>query len=660
MRLKTLRIRNFRSFGRVELQIGAMHALVGANNAGKSTVLHALDFFFNPSTKKINEESFFQNDTGRRIEVEGVFHELTDWETEQLEPYLRPDGEFQMMRTASMAEGASDESDGDGKVRILAHYCKPQPKLDWLNTARIEGATIKEWWKDKDNLVVGGHSFAAIFEGGAMPKVGDWKERASKFAAEHLAEGDWEDAWVPNPQGYAGVLKGSIPHFELIPAVRDASDESRVTKTSPFGRLIYEIVNSLDAGLKAELEGMLHETTRRLNRAGAEQRIQRVREIESTIREFLTEVMPADLELEFQAPTIELLLTTPKIFIDDGFKGSIEGKGHGMQRAVIFAILRAYAHLVSAREAKARKTLILGIEEPELYMHPTAQRTVRKVLRRIANGGDQVLFSTHSPLLVDVAFFDEIIRLEAADPKAEMGTPSSSVRAHQLPMAAMIEDLVARFPKLRGTVTPEAMRDRYSHVYTPTRNEGFFARKVVLVEGLTELYALPIFAAALGDQFDFDSAGIAVVECGGKGQMDRLYRIFNELGVVTYLLFDYDKGNKDPAVRRDSKVLLTLLGRSDIEDPEATVVTDRFSCFSINWESNLKEEIPEWVSLKAEAKEQLGLSDESKPLIARYVARKLTEAESPRVPRTIQGIIERIIGSEHAGSCLRSTEQEGP
>ena len=58
MKLKTLRIRNFRCYKSIEIQVDSMHALVGSNNAGKSTVLHALDFLFNPSTKKINEESF--------------------------------------------------------------------------------------------------------------------------------------------------------------------------------------------------------------------------------------------------------------------------------------------------------------------------------------------------------------------------------------------------------------------------------------------------------------------------------------------------------------------------------------------------------------------------------------------------------------------------
>ena len=54
---------------------------------------------------------------------------------------------------------------------------------------------------------------------------------------------------------------------------------------------------------------------------------------------------------------------------------------------VIFTILRRYAeHMTSTAEGKMRN-LILAVEEPELYMHPQAQRTIRQVFRKIAEGG---------------------------------------------------------------------------------------------------------------------------------------------------------------------------------------------------------------------------------------------------------------------------------
>jgi predicted ATP-dependent endonuclease of OLD family len=334
-------------------------------------------------------------------------------------------------------------------------------------------------------------------------------------------------------------------------------------------------------------------------------------------------------------------------------KGSVEGKGHGMQRAVIFSILRAYAKLVTTRADKAKRTLILGVEEPELYMHPTAQRTIRRVFRDIADGGDQVLFSTHSPLMVDVTYFDEIIRMQATEPTDKGIAISACPKPHQLPVQTLIDNLVAHHKDLEGKISPQSMRERYSHAYTASRNEGFFAKRVILVEGQTEVYALPIYAGAMGK--DLDALGVAVVECGGKQQMDRLYRVFNELGIVCYPVFDYDKGNNKSGVRKASDELLALFNRPDIIDPTTAQVTDSFACFSVKWETDLKPEIAEYEKLVAEAKEFFGLDDTGKPLVARYIAVKLTQETLPVVPPTIKTIIEKALAAKHAGTCLKKS-----
>lgn len=652
MKLKTLRIHNFRCFDTVEVELGSMHALVGANNAGKSTILRALDFLFNPSTKKINEESFCGKRTAAPIEVEGLFVELTKEEAEQLAAYTRDDGSFHLKRTATYvsSSGTGDEEgdEAEDEVKILAHYCKPQPRADWLNPAKVTGKAIDDWWKSKETLVQNGQSFAT-FVGGTKPKVGDWKEKAAEFAAKYLTPNDYEDAWTANPQGYANVLKATLPHFVLIPAVRDAADESKVTRTSPFGRLIYEIVKNMDATIRDSLGTKLRETTRLLNREGKHERAKGVADVESTIKRFLSELMPADLELEFQAPTLEVLLTTPKIFVDDGFRGSVEGKGHGLQRAVIFSILRAYAQLVTQRADAHRRTLILGVEEPELYMHPTAQRTIRTVLRAIADGGDQVLFSTHSPLLVDVAYFDEIIRCENPERKAEDG--HGRARRFQLPMQLMIEDIEERWPNLKGSISHESMREQYGHAYTLSRNEGFFAKSLILVEGPTETYAIPIYAAAMGH--DLDALSIGVIECGNKAQIDRLYRIFNELGIACYVVFDFDRDNEDKDRIRESKELLALVCAPVVDSPTAATVEAQCAYFVNTWEDDLSAEIDDYTSLKTEARKSLGIKQDGKPLVARFIARKLTKRTPSFIPPTVKRIVEMAVKVSHRGTCLK-------
>lgn len=656
MKLTHLRIQNFRSCREVSLEIGNMHALVGANNAGKSAVLRALDFLFNPSAKLLNEESFWNKDTKLEIRVEAVFSYLTDKEKEELGAYLEAGGTFHIARSARMGakngESESDSEQGEDKIGIGQHYKKPAPEAEWLQESNINGNNIKEWWKKKDQLIVSGESFAEFLGGTKTPTVSDWKDKAKEFISTHADKIPMKDAWIDNPKGYANVLKGTLPFFVLVPAIRDVTEESKGTKSSPFGKLLFAILDTITEEKKSKIEGILAEVSKQMNRTGGVERVPLIAETENQLNKLLKDFfVGCDLEIEFQTPTLEVLLSAPKLYVDDGFRNAVENKGHGLQRAVIFTILRRYAEHMTSSAAGKKRSLILAVEEPELYMHPQAQRTIWRVFRKMAEGGDQVLFSTHASLLVDVAYFDEIVRMECMIETVESKKTTAS-RAWQLPMAKMIQDLEIRFPNTKGSATPESMRDLYSHAYNPRRNEGFFASKIVLVEGPTEEYSLPIYADALSN-CAFDPQGISVVECGGKGSMDRLFRIFNELHIPCFMLFDYDKGNSNGEIIKKSKELLALAGENQ-DAPSSLFVADGVACFPNKWEADLKSEITDADSLAANARKELGLSDDTgKPLIARYVARKLTSRNPSVVSPSLKKIIEKAVAVTWKNSCLQ-------
>ena len=447
MKLKWVHIKNYRSCKDVRINIGSMQALVGANNAGKSSIIRALDLLFNPSTTKVDKETFWNGDIDLQIWIEAIFEELSDAEKEdeKLRPFLRPDDTFHIARSATWKIEEPEEEGappGDGKPVISQHFCKPMPKYEWLQEGQINGKNITEWWKNKEDLKVGDADFLD-YAGTTKPAVGVWKEKAKEFIEAHLTDDDFEDSWNDNPQGYAGVLKGTLPHFIFVPAVRDLTDEAKVTKTNPFGKLLYAVLESVTAQQKVELETTLEGLQKRLNRIGGADRIDSIVETEKKLNDVLKEYMACDLEIEFQSPSVETLLTTPQLFADDGFRNMVTNKGHGLQRAIIFSILRCYSELVTGAGEQKKKPMIFAVEEPELYMHPQAQRNIRKVFRGIADKDDQVIFSTHSSLLLDVAYFDEVIRVESVQEEIDGRNTVKSV-VWQLPMEAMIEDLKDR------------------------------------------------------------------------------------------------------------------------------------------------------------------------------------------------------------------------
>ena len=280
MKLKKIRIQNYRSCKDVKIDISSMQALVGANNAGKSSIIRALDFLFNPSIKKVDEETFWNGCADLTIWIEAIFDELSDAEKEdeKLRPFLRPDETFHIARSATWKVEEPEEEGAppsDAKPVISQHFCKPMPKYDWLQEGNINGKNITEWWNNKDDLKVGDADFLE-YTGTSKPAVGVWKEKAKEFIEAHLADNDFEDVWNENPQGYAGVLKGTLPHFIFVPAVRDITDEAKVTKTNPFGKLLYAVLESVTAQQKAEIETTLEGLQKRLNRIGGEERLESI------------------------------------------------------------------------------------------------------------------------------------------------------------------------------------------------------------------------------------------------------------------------------------------------------------------------------------------------------------------------------------------------
>ena len=158
--------------------------------------------------------------------------------------------------------------------------------------------------------------------------------------------------------------------------------------------------------------------------------------------------------------------------------------------------------------------LVLLIEEPELYLPPQIQRYFYRLLRTFAQGGNQVLYTTHSPNLLNVGRLDELALVHFT----EHGT-------HALQPEALTpgEDF------------------RLMTEFDAQRSELFLSRAALLVEGQTERLALPFAFAACG--YDADRERISIVECGGKANIVLFARVCRAVGIPFVALHDHDRGD---------------------------------------------------------------------------------------------------------------------
>jgi len=78
MKLKRARIQNFRCLEDVEISFENVTTFIGPNGVGKSSVLRALDWFFNGDRAVLlTDEDVYDKATERRIRVEAEFGELS-------------------------------------------------------------------------------------------------------------------------------------------------------------------------------------------------------------------------------------------------------------------------------------------------------------------------------------------------------------------------------------------------------------------------------------------------------------------------------------------------------------------------------------------------------------------------------------------------------
>jgi putative ATP-dependent endonuclease of OLD family len=250
--------------------------------------------------------------------------------------------------------------------------------------------------------------------------------------------------------------------------------------------------------------------------------------------------------------------------------------GMGVQASISIAILKAYSRI------KLNNNTPIFRDEPELFLHPQAQRNFYKVLCELAESGVQVFYTTHSPDFLNVGRFNEIFLVRK---NAESGTYVRYAKPKKF-----VDDLLVRNDIQTNDLD---LMLQYKNAYDETgdtqkANEAFFAKKIILVEGQSESLCLPYLFDKLG--YDYIGKSISIVRCGNKGELDRFYRLYTEFGIPSYIVFDGDKQheNTDASLGTiaKNKSILKLFGIENVDFPDNTVQEKHLS-FKNTFNENL-------------------------------------------------------------------------
>lgn len=436
-KLVTIELRNFRSCEKTELTLADFTPLVGRNNAGKTNILRGIAWLLRGTL--LTEADF--RDKDKPVVVTG----LVDGIDEATLTSLGPNHSKQVKPYVSST----------GTIRIRRE--QPGP-----NAAK----------KDVRFLVIDPNA---------------------------TTDEDEDAAWRVNPAGIDQAIQNLFPAPILVGAMEDVPTDIAKNKTATtLGKLIRAITESLWAKHATEVHEALAKVRSQLS-ADGDDRSSILTDFDNEATRRLEDLYPGlSIRVHIPPPELDSILAggTVRVSEDNRTWRAIEDMGHGAQRSIQMALIRQLSETTPNTRKTSTRTLLL-VDEPELYQHPQAVELIRSSLEALPRKGYQVVFATHSPLM---------IRREDAQHTVIIRKDNGSTIAERTVREAVEEKVKDRQAQAKLLFKLE------------NASELLFSDHVLFVEGNTERTLLPeIFCAVRGCTLAKKRLGL--VDVGGADSL---------------------------------------------------------------------------------------------------------------------------------------------
>lgn len=399
MRLESVTIKNFRCYRKeVVVQIRDLTTFVGKNDIGKSSVLEALEIFFNNDTVKIEAQDANIYSGDSQVTITCEFSDLP--------PKLSLDAGAETTLTNEYLL----TKDGTLKIRKVFE-CKSKPSVEVFLLARhptAVGVNGLLELKEKDlQKIVKDKGLEVQLKGNPGMRKAIWDaEPGLKLLDDVLIpvskpKEDTKRVWEQ--------LESYLPMFALFQSDRNSRDSDG------------EVQNPMKAAVQAALAEMQDEIGAIQDKV-REKAVEIAEETHAALKT-LDPNLAKELNPQFVPPTTAKWtgLFAVNMDTDDGIP--LNKRGSGVRRLVLVSFFKAAAE--RRLYTSNRRGIIYAVEEPETSQHPNNQHVLLESFKTLAAEPNyQVILTTHSPgfaadLATDSIRF--VCRDDAGNPKIEAG-----------------------------------------------------------------------------------------------------------------------------------------------------------------------------------------------------------------------------------------------
>ena len=396
MKIESISIAGFRGYAeRIQIPIPDLCVLVGPNDIGKSTILEALDIFFNDGKGcvKLDKDDINKAELAQgRTEVEiGV--EFSDLPSEILIDATNKttlSGEYLLTANGTLKVVKRYGNAGKPKVLIRARHPVNPECQDLLLKKHTELKKLLE----EQGLACSDKSRSAevrkaIWGGQGALQFDECDIDVAKLETKQI----WER------------LRSYLPLYTLFRSDRE-NTESDSEVQDPMRLAVRQIME--DPAIQQDLDVIAGRVRDRLSEV-AEGTLEKLNEMNPELAESLSPRIPPTSELKWADVFKNVSVTGDEEI-------PLNKRGSGVKRLVLLNFFRAEADR-RQREAGGQY-VVYAIEEPETSQHPDHQRLLTNALSNLAESEvSQVMLTTHSPEIVKQLRFEHLLLISGQEQK---------------------------------------------------------------------------------------------------------------------------------------------------------------------------------------------------------------------------------------------------
>lgn len=374
MKLKSLFLENFRCFiNQVQIDFDDITTFIGKNDIGKSTILEALEIFFNNDVVKIESTDANISSNSKLVTIICDFNDIpkeiildsgaiTTLESEYL---LYSEDILRIKKVFDCSKGKPST-----EIYIIANH----PDADGVdNLLELKEKELQKIIKDRglDSGLKGNPKMRkAIWE--ACPDL----QLKRKDIPVNKAKEDAKDIWTK--------IDSHLPMFALFQSDRSSNDSDGEVQ-NPMKIAIAEAI--------AEAQKEISVIQEKVNKKALEiarQTHEALKTIDASLAQKITP--------QFIAPTTAKWSGLFSVSMDTDEGIALNKRGSGVRRMILVSFFKAEAERKIKNSNK--KNIIYAIEEPETAQHPNNQKIlINSFLELSKNEFCQVILTTHSPEL---------------------------------------------------------------------------------------------------------------------------------------------------------------------------------------------------------------------------------------------------------------------